>query len=248
MFRYAFDAPEGKDIINSDYTGQETFIMADKSQEKNLLHLLRTGGDSHCFVAKAIDPNIAELSDDDIKEFHSDKRQTAKSANFAIQFGGTGFTIAQNLGLTQEEGDSVYNAYFTAFPDLDRYFKEVKSQTKRLGYVLINNVTGRKSFFDKATGPHDRDKRALNAPVQGTAADMTKLAAIKFFRWVEENNKYNEAKLTLLVHDEIMGEVNKEISNIVANEISRCMVEAGKVFCKTIDLKADAAIVDYWKH
>ena len=248
MFRYAFDSPEGKDIINCDYAGQETYIMADKSQEKNLLHLLKTGGDSHAFVAKAIDPSIANLSDDDIKKYHSDKRQTAKSANFAIQFGGTGYTIAQNLGITSEEGDEVYNAYFKAFPDLHKYFEKVKSETKQRGYVLINNVTGRKSYFDKAVKPHDRDKRALNAPVQGTAADMTKLAAIYFFKWIEDNNLFDKIKLTLLIHDEIMAECDKDMSKLVAAKVSECMVRAGKVFCKNIDLKADAAIVSFWKH
>ena len=248
MFRYAFDSPEGKDIINCDYAGQETYIMADKSQEKNLLHLLKTGGDSHAFVAKAIDPSIANLSDDDIKKYHSDKRQTAKSANFAIQFGGTGYTIAQNLGITSEEGDEVYNAYFKAFPDLHKYFEKVKSETKQRGYVLINNVTGRKSYFDKAVKPHDRDKRALNAPVQGTAADMTKLAAIYFFKWIEDNNLFDKIKLTLLIHDEIMAECDKDMSKLVAAKVSECMVKAGKVFCKNIDLKADAAIVSFWKH
>ena len=248
MFRYAFDSPEGKDIINCDYAGQETYIMADKSQEKNLLHLLKTGGDSHAFVAKAIDPSIANLSDDDIKKYHSDKRQTAKSANFAIQFGGTGYTIAQNLGITSEEGDEVYNAYFKAFPDLHKYFEKVKSETKQRGYVLINNITGRKSYFDKAVKPHDRDKRALNAPVQGTAADMTKLAAIYFFKWIEDNNLFDKIKLTLLIHDEIMAECDKDMSKLVAAKVSECMVRAGKVFCKNIDLKADAAIVSFWKH
>ena len=248
MFRYAFDSPEGKDIINCDYAGQETYIMADKSQEKNLLHLLKTGGDSHAFVAKAIDPSIANLSDDDIKKYHSDKRQTAKSANFAIQFGGTGYTIAQNLGITSEEGDEVYNAYFKAFPDLHKYFEKVKSETKQRGYVLINNITGRKSYFDKAVKPHDRDKRALNAPVQGTAADMTKLAAIYFFKWIEDNNLFDKIKLTLLIHDEIMAECDKDMSKLVAAKVSECMVKAGKVFCKNIDLKADAAIVSFWKH
>jgi len=248
MFRYAFDSPEGKDIINCDYAGQETYIMADKSQEKNLLHLLKTGGDSHAFVAKAIDPSIANLSDDDIKKYHSDKRQTAKSANFAIQFGGTGYTIAQNLGITSEEGDEVYNAYFKAFPDLHKYFEKVKSETKQRGYVLINNVTGRKSYFDKAVKSHDRDKRSLNAPVQGTAADMTKLAAIYFFKWIEDNNLFDKIKLTLLIHDEIMAECDKDMSKLVAAKVSECMVKAGKVFCKNIDLKADAAIVSFWKH
>jgi len=222
--------------------------MADKSQEKNLLHLLKTGGDSHAFVAKAIDPSIANLSDDDIKKYHSDKRQTAKSANFAIQFGGTGYTIAQNLGITSEEGNEVYNAYFKAFPDLHKYFEKVKSETKQRGYVLINNITGRKSYFDKAVKSHDRDKRSLNAPVQGTAADMTKLAAIYFFKWIEDNNLFDKIKLTLLIHDEIMAECDKDMSKLVAAKVSECMIRAGKVFCKNIDLKADAAIVSFWKH
>ena len=149
---------QGNVFINPDYTGQETVILANKSQEPNMIRLINEGGDMHSFVAKAINPKIAHLSDDEIKEQYKKDRQTAKAAGFAVQYGGNGYTIANNLSITEDEGDRVYNAYFKAFPKLDEYFKWVTNQTIKNGYILVDNVIGRKIFVTNLSELYDLRK------------------------------------------------------------------------------------------
>lgn len=99
------------------------------------------------FVASKIFPDLSGLSLDDIKDNHKGKRQIAKSAGFAINYGGTGITIAQNLSIPLEEGEQVYKEYFKAFPGLANYFKQEKARALALGYIQFNNVSGRKCFI-----------------------------------------------------------------------------------------------------
>src|SRR5690606_32291906 len=141
-------------IVNCDYSGQETVVLANVSREANIGKLILEGGDMHCFVTKAIYPTLKDLTDDEIKSKHKDKRQIAKAAGFAIQYGGTGFTIAKNLGITEEEGNKVYDAYFKAFPDLRKYFDKVQNITLRQGYVLIDNLTYRDRRSTRLNSSH----------------------------------------------------------------------------------------------
>lgn len=138
---------EGNILIDADYTGQETVILANYSQESNMVKLINDGGDMHSFVAKAINPTIAHLSDDEIKTKHKQDRQIAKAAGFAIQYGGNGYTIANNLSISIEEGDAVYNKYFNAFPKLREYFTKVQKQTMDRGYILVDKVYGRRIYI-----------------------------------------------------------------------------------------------------
>jgi len=122
-FRKAFTAPQGWKIVNADYSGQEQIILANKSEDADLIYFYEQDlGDMHSFVASKIFPELAGLPLDEIKAQHKDKRQIAKAAGFAINYGGNGYTIAANLGIPQHEGDKVYEAYFKAFPGLKRYY------------------------------------------------------------------------------------------------------------------------------
>lgn len=97
-----------------------------------------------CYVASLIYPELRKLSFDDIKALHGDKRQRAKFAGFAINYGGSGGTIAASQGISKEEGDAIYKSYLAAFPGLDRYFKNSVEFVLNNGYILVNNITGRK--------------------------------------------------------------------------------------------------------
>jgi DNA polymerase I-like protein with 3'-5' exonuclease and polymerase domains len=112
-----------------------------------MIDLINNNGDMHSFVAKAIYPELSHLSDDEFKTKHKNKRQIAKAAGFAVQYGGNGYTIANNLSIALSEGDEVYNKYFIAFPELDRYFREVTKKTFDNGYILVDNYIGRKIFI-----------------------------------------------------------------------------------------------------
>ena len=109
--------------------------------------LVNKDKDLHSFSAKLLYPELNSLSVKEIKSNHSDKRQKAKSISFSIPYGGNGATIAQNLSLPIVEGERIYNAFMNAFPNLKNYFNQVKKETIDQGYVLINKLTKRKSYF-----------------------------------------------------------------------------------------------------
>jgi DNA polymerase-1 len=250
-YRKCFTCDQFHDIVNADYSGQETVVLANVSREPNIGKLIIEGGDMHCFVTKAINPELKDLSDDEIKTKHKNKRQVAKAAGFAIQYGGTGYTIAKNLGITEEEGDKVYDAYFKAFPQLRNYFNSVKNTTLRLGYVLIDTVTYRKSFFAPPRNngeKHAVEKKALNFPIQGTSGSMTKYAGILFRRWILDNKLQDKVFITNIIHDELNVECEKTYSQSVKENLESCMLQSAEIWCKEVPMKASAVITNYWGH
>ncbi|MGK2864677.1 MAG: DNA polymerase [Chitinophagaceae bacterium] len=111
---------------------------------------------------------LENVSLDDIKKYHPQKRQIAKAAGFAINYGGNGYTIAKNLGIPESQGEEVYQAYFRAFPNLKKYFTQVQNEALLRGYILIDPITGRKNWFCSPKSEKDVNKikrNALNYPI-----------------------------------------------------------------------------------
>jgi len=290
--RGCFQAEKGNVLIVSDYSGQEQIVLANKSLDKDLLEFYSKGlGDMHSFIASKIFPELSDLTLDEIKDNHKGKRQIAKGAGFAINYGGTGITIAQNLNISMEEGEEVYKAYFKAFPGLANYFKVEKKRAIELGYIQFNNVSGRKCFipfFEEFQKLHkeiyetegfwdsykleksmdstifkthfkpkvreyfmkrgDIERMSLNYPVQGSSADITKLAGIYFFRYLIDNDLVFKVKLPNVVHDEWLVECPEDMAPELSKVLQDCMERAGDVFCKTVKLKAEPMITKTWKH
>ncbi len=146
--RSCFIADEGNTLIVSDYSGQEQIVLANRSLDPNILEFYDQGlGDMHAFVASKMFKELESLSLDEIKSKHKDKRQLAKGAGFAINYGGQGITIANNLNVSLEVGNEVYESYFKAFPGLKGYFDKVKKQGLLDGFILISPITNRKCFL-----------------------------------------------------------------------------------------------------
>ena len=290
--RSCFQAKKGYNLIVSDYSGQEQIVLANKSLDPDLLYFYSQGlGDMHSFVASKIFPELNGLPLDDIKNNHKQKRQIAKGAGFAINYGGTGITIAQNLNVSMDKGEEVYQAYFKAFPGLADYFKDEKQKALKLGYIEFNGISNRKCFipyFDDFRRLHgeiydtdgfwedykqeknknsekfreyykpkvreyfvkkgDIERMSLNYPIQGSSADITKLAGIYFFRYLIENDLIFKVYMSNVVHDEWIVECPEDMSEIIKTKLKSCMEDAGDVFCKTIKLKADPVITKYWEH
>ena len=147
--RSCFVAEEGNVLIGCDYTGQEQIVLVNKCLDPSLLEFYDKGlGDMHSFVASKMYDELDGLSLDEIKKKHKDKRQSAKVAGFAINYGGSGIGIADQLGLSVEQGQKIYDAYFYAFPGLKSYFEGAKKFGLDNGYVLISPVTGKRSYVD----------------------------------------------------------------------------------------------------
>ena len=155
--RACFIPEKGNVLIDADYSGQESVILANTSKEENLLNFYRKGlSDMHSYVAFLMYENIRPCGVDEvtpdtlnyIKKNHADKRQIAKAAGFAIAYGGNGSTIAKNCNISKADGEFVYNSYFKAFPLMRDYFDLVFRKAAHYGYIQFNNVTCRKYFFN----------------------------------------------------------------------------------------------------
>jgi len=290
--RSCFQSQKGNTLIVSDYSGQEQIVLANKSLDKDLLYFYSSGlSDMHSFIASKIFPELVGLSLDEIKDKHKAKRQIAKGAGFAINYGGTGITISQNLNISMEEGNTVYEEYFKAFPGLANYFKTEKARALKLGYIQFNTISGRKCFipyFDEYEKLHKEiydtkgfwdeyklhknenspefisyykpivrqyfmkrgeiERMSLNYPVQGSSADITKLACIYLFRHLVANNLVFKVLIVNVVHDEILIECEESIASEMAVVLQECMEKAGDVFCKVVKLKAQPQITKHWEH
>ena len=146
--RGCFVAEEGNSLIISDYSGQETIVLANESLEPKLLQFYTSGeSDLHSFVAKQIYPECKDLSLKEIKKQYPELRQIAKVANFAIVYGATPITIAAQCKITLEQAEFVYNTYFESFPGLRNYFKKCHEATLKNGYITIDELTGSKCFI-----------------------------------------------------------------------------------------------------
>ena len=290
--RECFIAEKDCTLIVADYAGQESVVFANKCKDNDILKFYQEGlGDMHSFVASKIYPELEGLELDRIKKEFKRERQNAKAAGFAIQYGGVGATIANNLGLPIEEGDKIYDSYFKAFPGVKSYFVTCKADALRRGYILLNTVSNRKSFiefFDDYAKLRDEinnngfwdeynshkrgntsqfilhykptvreyfkkkgmiERKSLNYPVQGTAAEITKFAGVLFFNYLEENNLlFKYVRICNIIHDEIVVECKKDIAEKMAAKLKECMEKAGEPFCPTIPLKAEPCITEFWNH
>lgn len=147
--RSCFVADKGNLLIGVDYSGQEQVVLANRSMDRNLLEFYDKGlGDMHSFVASKMHRELEGLTLDEIKKKHKDKRQAAKVAGFAIGYGGSPAAIADQLQVSEEQAQEVYNGYFEAFPGLKEYFDKTKQEGLKNGYVLISPETGKKCYIN----------------------------------------------------------------------------------------------------
>lgn len=281
----------GNIFIDGDYSGQESIILANFSQDSKLIEFYRTGGgDLHSFVASKVYPDI--IQDTPLKMIgkkYPTERQNAKAANFALAYGGNGSTIANNLSISVEIGNKVEKDYFEAFSELKAYFEIGKKAALQRGYILINGLSGRKWFIDdlaefreyevkvKQEGFWEKyryakkfetdnwpelkrivsiyfrkkgsiERTSMNAPIQGTAGEQTKLAATYLFDMIVERNLLDTIEIVNLIHDEILLETPVDLAEEWSLILKETMEKAANKFCPIIKMKADPVIDTEWKH
>jgi DNA polymerase-1 len=264
-FRNCFVSEEGYDMINADFSGQENIILVNKSLDKELLAFYDNGfGDMHSYVASLIfKEELKDIELNDVKKLRPDLRQLAKGAGFALAYGGDGYTLATNLGVSKELGEEIYLKYFKAFPGLKDYFDRTIKEAFRNGYILIDNISNRKYFLPtkqlyalEKKGDFKTlnklksslSRKAMNYCIQGEAGSVTKLAAVYIYEECRKNNILDKVKTVLLVHDEIVLEAESELNEYARVMLQDLMEKAGKVWCKRIPLKAEAVIHKTWMH
>ncbi|HEX5092035.1 MAG TPA: DNA polymerase I, partial [Burkholderiales bacterium] len=199
--RAAFVAPPGSRIVSADYSQIELRIMAHLSGDEGLRHAFAHGQDVHRATA-------AEVFGRALDEVTPDERRTAKVINFGLIYGMSAFGLAQNLGIERATAQAYIDSYFSRYPGVKRYMDDTREKARREGFV--ETVFGRRLWLPeiRSGNPQRRagaERAAINAPMQGTAADLVKLAMIAVQGWLDEARL--ASKLVMQVHDELVLEV-----------------------------------------
>jgi DNA polymerase-1 len=215
--REAFIAPPGSRIVSADYSQIELRIMAHLSGDANLLRAFAAGEDIHRATA-------AEIFSCTPLEVTPEQRRYAKVINFGLIYGMSSFGLASQLNIDRSAAQAYMERYFERYPGVARYMEHTRDMAKRQGYV--ETVFGRRLWLPEinaASGPRRQaaERAAINAPMQGTAADLIKLAMIAVHRWLQEEKM--QTLLVMQVHDELVLEVPQAELALVKHELPRLM-------------------------
>lgn len=249
VFRTFFRAPEGRRLITTDYSQQEMRVLADLSGDETLLEAYRTGKDLHSLTAAQM--YGVEYSED-FKKKHPDLRQAAKTINFGLMYGRGPTSIASQIGASVEEARELVNKYFEKMPKIKAWLDAVAKSGVEKGYV--KTVLGRKRFFE-LPDPSDPNYNKLvsgieraskNTPIQGTSADMTKLAMVRIAERYKKEGL--DAGIIHTLHDEIVSEASEEHAERAYEIQYEEMIKAGETFLKKCPIEADGGISVQWEH
>ena len=235
--REAFIAPDGYKILAADYSQIELRIMAHLSRDQGLMDAFAKGQDIHQATA-------AEIFSTNIDEVTANQRRSAKAINFGLIYGMSAFGLSKQLQITRAEAQNYIEQYFDRYPQVKHYMDETKQSAKKMGYV--ETVFGRRLYLaDIESSNYQRrqyaERSAINAPMQGTAADLIKMAMILLHQKIKEESF--EAKIIMQVHDELVIEVNENQSDELSEITTSVMSEISKL---DVDLKVDADIGNNW--
>lgn len=237
--RHAFIAPKGKKILAADYSQIELRIMAHLSQDKGLLTAFAAGKDIHKATA-------AEVFDVDFDEVTSDQRRRAKAVNFGLIYGMSAFGLAKQLDIPRNEAQSYIDTYFKRYPGVLTYMEETRAIAAEQGYV--STLFGRRLYLPaikdrNAMRRQAAERAAINAPMQGTAADIIKKAMISVDQWITDETQ-GEVALIMQVHDELVFEVDADKAENFQEKICDLMAKAADL---DVELLAESGIGDNWE-
>ncbi len=236
--RQAFIAPEGYKLVAADYSQIELRIMAHLSADEGLLKAFSAGEDIHRATA-------AEVFKTSLDEVTSDQRRSAKAINFGLIYGMSAFGLAKQLGIGRNEAAQYIDHYFATYPGVQRYMDDIRTQAAEHGYV--ETLFGRRLYLPeiKAKNAMHRqaaERTAINAPMQGTAADIIKRAMVQIDQWLAEAPF--DARMVMQVHDELVFEVRADQADAFAGEVCQRMAAAAEL---AVPLLVEAGIGDNWE-
>jgi DNA polymerase-1 len=235
--REAFIAPAGSVIVSADYSQIELRIMAHLSGDANMLRAFSEGEDIHRATA-------AEIFGVTPTEVSSEQRRYAKVINFGLIYGMSAFGLASNLGIERAAAQSYIEKYFLRFSGVKRFMDDTRTQAKAMGYV--ETVFGRRLWLPEINSPNGprrqgAERAAINAPMQGTAADLIKLSMIAVQGWLEAERL--ESKMVMQVHDELVLEVPQSELAHVREKLPELMAGVAKL---KVPLIAEVGIGNNW--
>jgi len=241
MIRSAFIAEEGYSLISADYSQIELRIIAHISDDNNLKNAFKNDIDIHSLTA-------SEVFGVPIEDMSQDIRRKAKAINFGIIYGISPFGLSNQLDISRSEASDYIRSYFEKFPSIRDYMESTKEFAKNNGFV--KTLFGRKCIIDDSgnRGPGGKafmERAAINAPIQGTAADIIKRAMIKIPKNLKKENL--ETKMIMQVHDELIFETKDSEIEKTMSIVIKEMSEAHKpVVDLSVDLKVEAASGKNW--
>jgi DNA polymerase-1 len=235
--RQAFVAPPDFVLLAADYSQIELRIMAHLSGDKGLLNAFAAERDIH----QATAAEVFELDPDDVT---ADHRRSAKAINFGLMYGMSAFGLAKQLGTTRGEAQEYVDLYFERYPGVKAFMDDIRAQAHDAGFV--ETVFGRRLYLPEINDRNAQrrqyaERSAINAPMQGTAADIIKRAMISVHDWILSSGV--RARMIMQVHDELVFEVSKDSVEDVRDEIVTLMSAAAEL---GVPLKVDAGIGADW--
>jgi DNA polymerase-1 len=235
--RQAFVAPPGHRILAADYSQIELRIMAHLSGDEGLKTAFDSGEDIHRATA-------AEVFGVSLKNVSAEERRSAKAINFGLIYGMSAFGLGRQLGIPRREAQDYVDLYFDRYPGVKRFMDETRERARDRGYV--ETVFGRRLYLPeiKSRNPARRqyaERTAINAPMQGTAADIIKRAMIALDHWLEASGA--SARMIMQVHDELVFEVAEDSVGDVQAKVLELMESAAEL---DVPLKVDAGSGNNW--
>ncbi|MBX2837660.1 MAG: DNA polymerase I [Gammaproteobacteria bacterium] len=236
--REAFVAPKGYRMLAADYSQIELRIMAHLSDDEGLVYAFENGLDVHRATA-------AEVFATPVDSVDTDQRRAAKAINFGLIYGMSAFGLAKQLSVSRGEAAEYIELYFARYPGVKQYMDETRSQAKSNGYV--ETVFGRRLYLPDINARNAQmrnyaERTAINAPMQGTAADIIKRAMISVDDWLLKENV--DARVIMQVHDELVFEVKAGEAEAVGKKVQDLMVEAATL---KVPLVVDVGVGNCWE-
>jgi DNA polymerase-1 len=235
--RQAFIADEGHVLLAADYSQIELRIMAHLSGDTGLVEAFKADADIHRATAAEVFGTAAEA-------VTTDQRRSAKAINFGLIYGMSAFGLARQLGIGRTEAQSYVDLYFDRYPGVKAYMERTREQARDQGYV--ETVFGRRLYLPEIRSRNAQrrqyaERSAINAPMQGTAADIIKLAMIAVDRWI--NRSGSAARMIMQVHDELVLEVPADAVDETEKALVDCMTGAAEL---SVPLKVDTGRGHNW--
>ncbi|GLQ00987.1 MAG TPA: DNA polymerase I [Methylophaga aminisulfidivorans] len=236
--REAFVASDGSVLLAADYSQIELRIMAHLSGDKSLLNAFANGEDIHRHTA-------SEIFGVALEEVTSDQRRSAKAINFGLIYGMSAHGLSRQLGIERHQAADYMNVYFERYPGVRQYMDNTRQQAKDQGYV--ETLFGRRLYLPEINSSNGMrrqyaERTAINAPMQGSAADIIKRAMIDIHTWL--SNADTGIKMIMQVHDELVFEVPKDQLDMAKNTIEDFMIKAAEL---KVPLEVGIGVGDNWE-
>ena len=235
--REAFVPEKGNTLISADYSQIELRIMAHLSEDKNLTNAFNNNIDVHSSTA-------AEVFGVAIEEVNKDQRRSAKAINFGLMYGMSAFGLTRQLGITRAEAQAYLDTYFARYTGVRDYMDNIKAKAKE--DMFVETIMGRRLYLNEINAANGlrrqaAERAAINAPLQGSAADIIKKAMLDIDKLIL--NEMPEVKMIMQVHDELVFECPKENADLVMEKMKETMEQTVEL---KIPLIAEAAVGSNW--